>query len=99
MIFCNVGIAVGVAEAGVLNAAHGARDVVGRIFGPAQPAKQAACRLKEVARNADGIGLEPRHVPVAALVAVKLELEALVGGKVVVVGNELYQIAQRMACR
>ena len=72
-------------------APHGPVDVVGCVLGPTQAAKQAAGRLQQAARYADGIGLKPRHVAVAALVAVKLELETLVGGQVVVVGNELNQ--------
>ena len=70
-------------------AADGPRDVVSRVFRPTQAPNQAAGRLQQAPGDADGVGLEPRHAAVAALVAVKLELVALVGGEVVVVGDEL----------
>jgi hypothetical protein len=60
-------------------AAHGPLNVVSRVFDAAQPAKEATCRLQQTARNTNGIGLKPRQVAIAALVAVKLELKAFVG--------------------
>jgi hypothetical protein len=52
-------------------------------------AEQAPGGVEDAAGNPERIWLETGHVPVVALVAVKLELKAFVGGQVVVVRHKL----------
>ncbi|UOQ71436.1 hypothetical protein [Hymenobacter cellulosilyticus] len=75
-------------------APDGALHVVGRVAGVVEvAAKQAAGGPHQLPGNADAVGVKARHVAIAAFVAVKLKLEAFVSGQVVVVGDELNQVA------
>ena len=78
-------------ERGVVRlAADGALDLVLGVVrlvedSPEEVARDPERRL----RHAEGRRLEAGHVPVSALVAVELELEAPVGGEILVVLDEL----------
>src|SRR4051794_10384827 len=62
---------------------------VDRRSGPAPTAQKVACYIDQRLGDADGGGVELRHVAIATLVTMKLELIATIRGQVIVVVNEL----------
>ena len=70
-------------------AADGALDLVGGMTGSIAPTEEASGGVEKGSGDADDRGLEVGHEAIAALVAMELELESLVGGKVVEVADKL----------
>jgi hypothetical protein len=64
-----------------------------------KPTEQAPGGAEDAAGNPERIGLKAGHMPVVALVAVKFELKAFVGGQVVVVGHKLDHLSHSTICR
>ncbi len=72
-------------------ATDGALNFVGGMAGSIASSEEASGGVEKGSGDADDRGLEVGHEAIAALVAMKLELESFVGGKVVEVADKLYE--------
>jgi hypothetical protein len=71
-------------------AAYGALNLIRGISGGAEPSsEQVGCDTKHGSGCADDGRFELRHVPIAAAVAVKLELVSPIRRKIIVIMNKL----------